>query len=145
MIFLESLEESKMKAKKKFVDFILKNACLVFSTTYHPRHCFTLLRCLTMCNDSACSLAETSHLFHSQTETTKQTTLHNMLDSDGSVHLETNGQTFIDLQLRLWAEASCELSSHEGELDSLTRDSTFSNRNLSKIKKYFLVRFVDFK
>jgi hypothetical protein len=51
-------------------------------------------RCLTLCYDSACSLAETSHLFHSQTETTKQTTLRNMLDSDGSVHLETNGQTF---------------------------------------------------
>jgi hypothetical protein len=40
--------------------------------------------------DSACSLAETSHPFRSQTETTKQTALHNMLDSDGSAHLETN-------------------------------------------------------
>jgi hypothetical protein len=29
--------------------------------------------------NSACSLAETSHLFHSQTETTKQTTPHNMI------------------------------------------------------------------
>jgi hypothetical protein len=34
---------------------------------------------------------------HSQTEPTKQTTLHNMLDSDDSVHLETKGQTFIYL------------------------------------------------
>jgi hypothetical protein len=55
-------------------------------------------RCLTLCYDSACSLAETSHLFHSQTEPTKQTTLRNMLDSDGSVHLETNGQTFTYLE-----------------------------------------------
>jgi hypothetical protein len=38
---------------------------------------------------------------NSQTETTKQTTLHYMLDSDGSVHLETNGLSSIPLNLRL--------------------------------------------
>jgi hypothetical protein len=65
----------------------------------------------TLCYDSACSLAETSHIFHSQTETTKQTTLQNMLDSDGSVHLETNGQTFIYLlqSLGTFASDSCHL------------------------------------
>jgi hypothetical protein len=46
---------------------------------------------------------------HSQTEPTKQTTLHNMLDSDGSVHLETNGQTFIYLLQSLWTLAVIKL------------------------------------
>jgi hypothetical protein len=85
-------------------------------TTFRPpalwgevHRCLTTHR--TLCYDSACSLAETSHLFHSQTETTKQTTLHNMLDPDGFVHLETNGQTFIYLLQSLWtfASDSCHL------------------------------------
>jgi hypothetical protein len=53
---------------------------LINPTTFRPpwRHrCLTTHR--TLCYDSACSLAETSHLFHSQTKTTKQTTLDNML------------------------------------------------------------------
>jgi hypothetical protein len=76
-------------------------------STWRHRTVGEVHRCLTthrtLCYDSACSLAETSHLFHSQTETTKQTTLHNMLDSDGSVHLETNGQTFISSSIPLAA------------------------------------------
>jgi hypothetical protein len=41
----------------------------------------------------------------------RQTTLHKMLNSDGSVHLESNGQTFIYLLQSLWilASDSCHL------------------------------------